>query len=144
MKTLPAKIKAEIADNLSTGLETYFNIKTQELISIPDFSQALAEDEYREAFEEDIEKIEAQIADLIHFELLAGFESFKIMERFVGEIADERFRNQIISALENRKPFRNFNYLIDNSDCRQQWFDFKQQQLEEYVGRIFKVAVRED
>ena len=71
-------------------------------------------------------------------EPLKSYESFKIMEAFVDTVADKTLQNKLIDALNRRKPFAGFNSVVDNSDYRQKWFDFKQQQLEEYVSMILK------
>ena len=43
-------------------------------------------------------------------------------------------RNQLIFALSNRKPFRQFKFLIDRSGVyREQWFAFKSEQLRQWV-----------
>ena len=36
-------------------------------------------------------------------------------------------------AVSERKPFRNFKYVIDGSEYRQKWFDFRRIQLERLV-----------
>ena len=45
--------------------------------------------------------------------------------------------------MNNRKPFANFKNIIDNSgEFRQQWFDFKQKQLEKYVKVLLEIKLR--
>jgi hypothetical protein len=55
------------------------------------------------------------------------------MERFVEKITDQQFKSELEDILQKKKPFQNFKYLIDNSDYRQKWFDFKQRELERIV-----------
>ena len=43
------------------------------------------------------------------------------------------FKKKLIAALNRPKPFRNFNYLIHESDFRQEWFDFRQERNVEWV-----------
>ena len=50
------KIK-EIAQELDCGNECYYNLKTNEIIAIPNFSQVLDEEEFKEIFRKDLEKI---------------------------------------------------------------------------------------
>lgn len=52
-------------------------------------------------------------------------QSFRVMEAFLENIKSESLREKLDNALRVSKPFRNFKYLIDNSDYRQNWFDFK-------------------
>lgn len=49
----------------------------------------------------------------------------------------ENFANKLFTALDRRKPFANFKYLIDYSDYRKDWFAFKQNQLMAYVYHQF-------
>jgi hypothetical protein len=46
-----------------------------------------------------------------------------------------------MNALEGKKPFSNFKFLIDHSGIyRQQWFDYKNDQLKKWVIDKFKEA----
>ncbi|WP_139856817.1 UPF0158 family protein [Aequorivita sinensis] len=123
----------EIAQELDCGNDCYYNPKTNELITIPNFGEMLDEDEFRESFGAEFKKVKKNKADFIKIEVLESFESFKIMERFITQIADEQFQAELEIILERKRPFQNFKNTIDNSDYRQNWFDFKQNALEKIV-----------
>ncbi|WP_417874869.1 UPF0158 family protein [Xanthomarina gelatinilytica] len=72
-------------------------------------------------------------SDYIKVEFLEGFESFKIMERFVNQIPENQLKLDLEKALHNKKPFQNFKYSIETSDFRNLWFEFKQNELEKIV-----------
>lgn len=127
-----------IAQELDCGFDCYFNVKTEEIISIPGFSYVLDMDDFEEAFEDNFNKIENQKSDLIKFEVLQSFESFKIMEDFVAQLSDKNLQEELNLILIQKKPFRNFKYRIDHSDFRQSWFDFKQKELEKRVETELK------
>jgi hypothetical protein len=55
------------------------------------------------------------------------------MEKFIDEIPDENLQQNLIKILGRKSPFANFKDEIDESDYRQQWFDFKQKMYEDYV-----------
>ena len=129
------KIINEIAQELDCGNDCYFNPKTKEIIAIPNYSIISDEELFEEVFGSDVEKVNEREADFIKLEVLQSFESFKIMERFVEQIDDQKFKAALENALQRRKPFRNFKYLIDDSDFRQDWFDFKQNELEKRVEK---------
>ena len=61
------------------------------------------------------------------------------MEEFVEEVPDGKFQNELINALNRKRPFANFKHLVENSEYRQNWFDFKQNYLEEHVYEIFQM-----
>jgi len=123
----------EIAENLDCGFNCYYNSNTSEIVTIPNFSDIADEEEFKEIIQEGLEKINKQKAGFVKFEVLESFESFKIMERFVEQISDQQFKSELENILQKKKPFQNFKYLLDNSDYRQRWFDFKQTELERIV-----------
>ncbi len=123
----------EIAENLDCGFNCYYNPNTNEIVTIPNFSHILDEEEFKEIIQAGLEKVNKQKADFVKFEVLESFDTFKIMERFVEQITDQQFKSELEDILQKKKPFQNFKYLIDNSDYRQKWFDFKQRELERIV-----------
>ncbi len=133
MDNSKSKIINEIAQELDCGNDCYYNPKTDEIISIPNFGQISDEDEFRDAFVAELKKVTKNKKEFIKIEILESFESFKIMERFVSQIADKKFQAELENILERKKPFQNFKNRIDNSDFRQNWFEFKQKELEKIV-----------
>ena len=133
MDKVNKNIIKEIAEHLDCGNDCYYNLKTEEIIAIPNFDDSFDEYELGEAFGPDLDKIKKQKADFIKFEVLKNFESFEIMERFVDQLNDEKFKSELENVLHQKKPFQNFKRLIDYSDFRQNWFDFKQMELEKIV-----------
>ena len=133
MQNSKSAIIKEIAQELDCGNNCYYNSKTDEIIVIPNFSNITDEDEFQECFKADLKKVKKNKADLIKIEVLESFESFKIMERFIDQISDTQFKSKLENILQKRKPFQNFKNSIDNSDFRQQWFDFKKLELERIV-----------
>lgn len=91
MENTDKNIIKEIAENLDCGFDCYYNPKTQEVVTIPNLSNIYDEEEFNEAFEVNLEKINNQKADYIKFEVLESFESFKIMERFIDHLTDKHF-----------------------------------------------------
>lgn len=133
MDNLKKHIIKNIAQELDCGFDCYYNTKTNEIVSIPNFAQIMHEEDFIQAFESDIEKIEKQQTDFIKFEALQSFESFKIMEKFIEQLPHKTFQLELQNVLANKKPFQNFKHQIDLSDYRQHWFDFKQNELERRV-----------
>jgi hypothetical protein len=126
-------IVKNIAQELDCGFDCYYNSKPDEIIAIPNFSQFSDEEDFKEAFRDSLEKIERHQSDFIKFEALESFESFKIMERFVEQVADKKLKAELENVLTNKKPFQNFKHKIDHSEFRQSWFEFKQSELEKIV-----------
>jgi hypothetical protein len=62
------------------------------------------------------------------------------MEDFAGQLSDRNpLKHQLLKALSERKPFRQFKFVIDDSgDFREEWFDYKRARLEEWVRGEFE------
>lgn len=118
---------------LDCGFDCYYNSKTNEIVTIPNFSHIADEDDFKEAFRSDLEKVKKHQADFMKIEVLQSFENFKIMELFVEQLPDKKIQSELENVLANKKPFQNFKHKIDLSDFRQNWFDFKQSELEKIV-----------
>lgn len=74
-----------------------------------------------------------------------SWESFQIMEDFVEQALPEEcpLRSSLARALKGRKPFSHFKSLVDDSEYRSLWFDFKHKQLMELVrGRVIDALSR--
>ena len=61
------------------------------------------------------------------------------MVKYAEQLDNARLRAQLVNALYNPKPFANFKRIIDNSDYRQDWFDFKDNQLQDYVKTMIEI-----
>jgi hypothetical protein len=140
---LPEKYRAivkQLADNLSANFITFFNPDTLELEDIP---KSLLDEMmfYDEEEDEDEESDEENPFHLKHYKWdkcveiapLESHESFEIMENFVNQLKSGRETSQLQQALDGQKPFANFNRVIHNSKYREDWFAFRQKELEKYV-----------
>ncbi len=133
MVKIRPEILNEIAQQIDCGNKAYYNPKTEELICIPDFRSSFEEDEFKEYLPEEMERIEDP--NFQCFTPLESWESFEIMENFAYNLNEGLFKNQLLDALSKSKPFRHFKHLVDHSDFRQAWFDFKQKELEKHIER---------
>lgn len=130
MQPTPNQIK-EIAEQLDCGFCCYYNIKTGELVSIPDEETM---DDLEEFYGEDFAKIKKDKRNFILINKPSSRESFEIMEEFAQQLSNKTLSNQLLNALAKKSPFANFKSIIDGAgEYRQQWFDFKLMQLQDYV-----------
>ncbi|WP_273016864.1 UPF0158 family protein [Leeuwenhoekiella blandensis] len=140
MDNIEQNIIKNIAQELDCGFDCYLNVKTNEVIAIPGISYISDLDDFEEAFEEDFTRMENNKTDFIKFDVLESFESFKIMELFVHQLTDQNLKAELGNILENKKPFQNFKNKIDQSHFRQDWFDFKQKEIEKKVATELKIS----
>lgn len=122
----------EIAENMAANLISYFNPDTLELESVYNSEcSGLFDEEDEEEMGEDTPYKNWE--KCIEIEPPGSSESFCIMERFVKLLPDDKAAGSLTRALNGKKPFADFNHQIHNSKYREQWFDFRQKDLEKYV-----------
>ena len=145
---IPEKYKpliAELAQDIGMGMVCYVNDDTFEYEMIPQFA-VIDPFGYESMTGETIEDFDLKHSEWknsITIEPLESFESYKIMEGFADQVPDSSFRQKLIHTLNRRKPFAHFKDLIDDSAYRQDWFDFRQAWLEEYVFGLLEGAIEE-
>lgn len=143
---LPEKYRPvvnEIAQYMDMGMICYLNPDSVKLSFIP---QELFIDIERS---DNVEEIKKQLDELhgwqivdfldwdnlIEFQPFTSYQSFQTMEKFTHNLPnDEKLRPRLIYALQNRKPFANFGRIINNSDLREDWFEFKREYLDNLVA----------
>jgi len=130
--TLTDAVIKKIAGNLDAGNDCWYHIPAGEVLWAPSRDRNFDMDE--EIWADVFKEIGEKEHECIPFECLETHESFRIMESFAeNEVADKPLRARLITALANRKPFRHFKDVIDNSSYRQAWFAFKDQWYIEHV-----------
>ena len=122
----------EIADNLDCGMRCFYNLKSGEIKTIPNFDSWIDAD--KETWDDVSNEIDENWSDYFEFTRFESHESFKLMVDFSERVNDIGLQNKLIYALNRLKPFQNFKWQIDNSrEYRQQWFDFKKKHYIQWV-----------
>ena len=134
---------SEIADGLDAGFVCFLNMDTMEVEDIP---QGMVTDPENYELMTGISSEEADLkylswGNVMTFEPVESNESFDIMRKFTNQLEDKKLQAKLDYALNNRKPFANFKFLIDNSAYRQQWFDFKKRCLEIHVKELLSMEL---
>lgn len=144
---LPEKYNAvvkEIAGSIDAGQVCFLNTNTLQIDEIPFhlYSDRTMYEMETGFTLKDFKPKYTRWKKYITIEPLASQESFEIMEKFANQLDNSRLKNQLVYALNNRKPFANFKRIIDNSDIRQDWFDFKDKQLRNYVKAMIEIGIQ--
>ena len=131
------KLIKEIAEQLECGNKAFIHKQTKQTIIIPDTENNIYADD--SLFEDELEELENNFDNYHRIESMTSTESFEIMERFTMDLIDnETLQNKLIDALNKRKPFREFKFIIDNSGSyRNKWFDFKNEEYLLFVEKQF-------
>lgn len=123
------KIKG-IAELLETGMIVFYHKETGEIKYHPD-----PDDPYfdPEPWQEEIDNIERDREKYLKFESMESWQAFKVMEHFADSLSDLKFKGMVYDRLSRKGPFQNFKMLVESSDYRQDWFDFRDMATIEWV-----------
>ncbi|WAC39933.1 hypothetical protein [Pedobacter sp. SL55] len=92
----------EIAEQLDYGFCCYYNIKTGELVYIPDFEETV--DDLEEFYGKDLAKIKKDKRNFILINKPSSRESFEIMDEFAQQLSNKNLSNQLLNALAKNVP----------------------------------------
>ncbi len=131
--TLTEEQVHDIAQELDCGFRCFLHSATGELLSLP--PEAIDGNMDAEFFEEDVKKLEGNLGAYYEIPRMESHDFFRVMEEFAEELTDNpRLQTRLLDALGQRKPFRGFKDIIDDSgEYREMWFNFKSQKLEDWV-----------
>lgn len=145
---IPEKIIGEIAEWLDCGMVCFLNPETGKV----ETTLGPSYDDYYAMDEDEEDSLEAEALSridswerVVRIDSPESWESFQIMEGFVEQALPEEcpLRSSLARALKGRKPFSHFKSLVDDSEYRSLWFDFKHKQLVELVrGRVIDALSR--
>ncbi len=122
-----------IGQDLEMGMKCYVHKTTGVATSVPnDISE---HDDNFEVWEEELKEVKQNPGQYILIDQMQSSDSFRIMRRFLGKVSNSKIREKLMIAISQNKPFRKFRDILDyNGDVLQDWYDFKQEQIERYVN----------
>lgn len=122
----------EISEQLDCGFRAFYHKQNGELIFVPNEDKFDSMD--TDAWQEEQDKLDANFTDYQEVDAMDSNESFRVMADFAEQITDRKLQGELIHALEKKKPFREFKFVIDNSgEYRQHWFDYKNKRQFEWT-----------
>lgn len=122
----------DIIDLLDDGEIVYLHRQTHEILSYPD-PQRWNESENIDLIEEVKTRAAAEPDQWVVVDPPDPRDSFHIMEDFIFTVDDEHLRNRLLEALNSKKPFRYFRATVEDSPMREDWFDFKDARMKEWL-----------
>ena len=131
---LPEKIK-EIAEQLDCGFRAFIHKSTGQMLFVPNENDMPDID--LDSWTEELELLEINFTDYYEIEKWTSSEAFEMMADFAEQLTENKqLQSKLIDALNKKKPFREFKFVIENSgNYRQQWFDFKNSWQQDFVER---------
>jgi hypothetical protein len=130
MKINP-KIISEIAQQLEAGMKVYLNKDTHEIKSIFDWDEIT---DY-ELVEKEENEILQEWSNYVEFTKMESHEAFDVMEEFAVEIENINLREEVLKVLGRKRPFANFKAIVETSDYRDKWFEFRRKKYIEYIKK---------
>jgi hypothetical protein len=136
IKLTQKKIR-EIYQELDCGMKCFYNPEKDEIVSLPNFdNNPYAE---KEMWLDTIAEIKKNHKKYIGFNQMPPEKSFEIMEDFTETIGNKWLRKNLSGVFNEKNPFRNFKFLIDNSaEYRQKWFDYKEKKYCKWIESQLK------
>lgn len=125
MEKLTKEQIKEISDWVNSGLKCYLNPVIFEFVILQDEDKLDLSEHEHDPWLEDRQKMEAW-EDVEEIEGMTSPESYKMMVHFADTLPPkEPLKDRLIDVLELKSPFRNFKELVENSEYRDEWFDFR-------------------
>lgn len=119
----------EIIDCIEAAgdIETYYlNKYTGEIISVFE-DDSIMDEEYRQEISEKFEKYEGWIEIPGQYEL----KEYNIMESFAQNLINNRHRNELLYALNGKKPFRRFKDEINYLGIANNYYSYRREKIKE-------------
>lgn len=135
--TLTDENIVEIAELLDCGMICYFHRPIGTVESHPAPNESYFDPD---PWQDIIDRVENDWGNYEQFEKMDSNQEFQTMENFAYSLTDLKFRDKILDRLSKRKPFQNFKILINSSDYRQDWFDFKEKAYIDHVKQHIEIT----
>lgn len=129
-RDIPEEIITEIAELIDCGLICFLNPDTLEIETILGESYY---NDYSDMRHEVFSKID-DWGKCIKIVPPEPWEGFNIMKKFALSLPEtSNMRQRLFNVLERRGPFSHFKEIVETSEYRSLWFEFKNKQLMELV-----------
>jgi hypothetical protein len=127
----------DIAGEMDIGMTCYIHRKTGELVSFPkdlEYSGFLTSEE-ENPWQDKIDIVNSDVKNFIEIEAMPSKKSYEVMEGFTFSLNDSEIKNQLIKALDGKKPFAHFKDLVHRlpDNFRKAWFDWKKEKSIDWI-----------
>lgn len=131
------KVVTEIANSLLAGFICFFDANTLEVEEVP--AELINDpEEFEMVTGETMHSLglnNEKWTESIRIEPMSSHDSFEVMEYFVEQLNNKDLQGKLVYALNKSRPLANFKNLVDSSDYRQQWFDYRETKWELHAWR---------
>jgi len=140
-KQLVVSLKEAVVamDILSDQIHSYLNLKTGELVSLPDETLSIAQTEpeldRRPAWERELILIAKDILnshDYLELPDRYEIQEYALMDEFCRSLND-RMKNDLLDKIRGRGAFRRFKKAIRRYEIENQWYEFRERSLQNII-----------
>jgi len=111
----------------------FFNKVTGEIIILSEYMSETVKMELRKKVKPD------HISEYVLIPTITSHDSYKLMEGFILEVHDEKFRSQLQEAINKEGPFGRFKELVfKHPEERVHWLDFRKNKLTQMATQWLK------
>ena len=134
----------DMAESVGAGEKVWFHRTTQHFLSHPDPAHHSFSSELDYLVEETMNEVFLDFDNYIEIPTPNPTESYRIMEGFTDTLVDERHRLRLFDALNGKKPFKFFRNAVDEADLLDDWYDYHDARMEDYVMGKLEAAMEEE
>lgn len=124
-----------MAEEILVGMRVFIHKISGEIIIVPnEMDLDYAEPEI---WETELNLLENYRFDYFEIDPMNSTQSFQVMEEFAEQLMENKvLRVELLDALNRKKPFREFKFVIDNSGkYREQWFGFRLEKTMNWIKK---------
>lgn len=138
-ETMPEKydeVIGQITDQMDSGFVAFLNPDTLEM-EVMSKSDFYTSEIYEEQHDDRLDEFDMNYYNwdrMVKFEPFNTEEYYGMMESFVNDLDDEKWRPRLEDALSQNRPAEVFHKILENSDMESRWDDYKMS----YIGNFVK------
>jgi hypothetical protein len=131
----------DMADELDAGNKAWFHRPTQTFLSHPDPAHHSYDNELDYLVEETMDEVMLDFDNYVEIPAPDSTESYRIMEGFADMQVSERIRHRLFDALGGKKPFKFFRNAVEEADLIDDWYEYRDARMQDYVMGKLEEAV---
>jgi len=132
----------EISQIIHSGMIAYINRENFDVVFIPDDKDHMMSDG-KEIWKVALNTVESWENPIV-IEKMESWKAFQIMKDFIEILSDHQMQAKLEIALEKRRPFAHFKAIVETSEYRQMWFDYRDERHISYVRKNLPSGILPD
>ncbi|MEM9884760.1 MAG: UPF0158 family protein [Bacteroidota bacterium] len=118
-------------------MKCFIRKEDKEVLTVMDWDSAFFDIScLPEEAQQELKGVQYNLLAYHEIEKMPSNKTFEVMENFADALpsaGDYRLKIRLIEALHRRRPFAQFKNVIDHSNYRAAWFEFREEAQREWV-----------